>query len=124
MMEIAYTFTFDAAHHLPRVPKGHPCGRVHGHTYTAELLVSGPVDPAMGWVMDFALVKSVAEHARGNLDHRLLNDIAGLENPTSENLAVWIWNACQERWPNVKGTKLIQVSVSETPKTRVVYRGE
>lgn len=90
-MEIFKTFTLESAHRLPNVPEGHKCARVHGHSFRVELHVSGPVDARLGWVMDFADIKQAFEPLFQRLDHRYLNDVPGLDNPTSENLARYIW---------------------------------
>ncbi|MDO5610462.1 MAG: 6-carboxytetrahydropterin synthase QueD [Pseudomonadota bacterium] len=90
-MEIFKVFTLEAAHRLPNVPEGHKCARLHGHSFRVELHVSGPLDPHLGWVMDFADLKAAFKPLYAQLDHHYLNDIEGLENPTSERLAQWIW---------------------------------
>ena len=84
-------FTFDAAHKLPNVPAGHKCGRMHGHTYRVRVEVSGAVGEWSGWVADFADIKEAVGPVLKMLDHSALNDFAGLENPTAENLAVYLW---------------------------------
>lgn len=89
-VEIVKAFRFEAAHRLPRVPPGHPCGQIHGHSYRVELHLRGVVDPASGWVMDFAEVSALARPVIGELDHACLNAIPGLDNPTSENLCLWL----------------------------------
>src|SRR5437762_2735443 len=81
----------EAAHRLPRVPTGHKCARLHGHSYRVEVHISGPVNPEYGWVTDFADIKAAFAPVHETLDHRYLNEIEGLENPTSENLARWVW---------------------------------
>lgn len=90
VVEIVKQFRFEAAHRLPHVPAGHQCGRLHGHSYRVELHLRGAVDPASGWVMDFGAVSAVARPVIGELDHACLNGIPGLENPTSENLCLWL----------------------------------
>lgn len=84
-------FTFEAAHRLPHVPAGHKCARLHGHSFRVEVHVAGPVDAYAGWVMDFGDVKAAFGPIHEQLDHHYLNEIPGLENPTTENLAQWIW---------------------------------
>ena len=98
-MDIFKTFTLESAHRLPNVPTGHKCARVHGHSFRVEIHVSGPLDPRLGWVMDFADVKAAFDPLYQRLDHQYLNDVPGLENPTSENLARWIWSELQPRLP-------------------------
>lgn len=85
------------------------CSRVHGHSFRIELHVSGPVDPRLGWVMDFAEIKRTFEPLFQRLDHRYLNDVPGLENPTSENLARYIWRELKPVLP-----LLARVVVHET----------
>lgn len=91
MIELVKDFRFEAAHFLPHVPDGHKCRRMHGHSFKGELAIRGPVQPRTGWVMDFADLKGMIEPVVERLDHRVLNEIPGLENPTSEMLAAWIW---------------------------------
>ena len=90
-MNIFRAFTIEAAHRLPNVPAGHKCARLHGHSFRIELHLSGDVDGRLGWVMDFADVREAFQPIYDQLDHHYLNEIAGLENPTSENLARWVW---------------------------------
>src|SRR3954453_12560046 len=91
VMQIFKEFTFEAAHRLPCVPVGHKCSRLHGHSYRVEVHVGGQVNPDYGWVQDFGDIKRAFEPVHDLLDHRYLNEIEGLENPTSENVARWIW---------------------------------
>jgi len=114
---IAKSFTFDAAHRLPRVPAGHPCGRLHGHTYTATLVLEGPVGAESGWIVDFGVIKAALQPLRERLDHACLNDIAGLENPTAELLARWIY---AQLAPTL--ALLVEVTVRETPTSSATYR--
>lgn len=116
-MEIFREFTFEAAHRLPRVPEGHKCGRLHGHSYRAVIHVEGPVDEVAGWVLDFADLKTAWVPLDDQLDHRYLNDIPGLANPTSENLAAWIWDRLAGALP------LSAVTVRETCTSGCTYRG-
>lgn len=90
-MTLFRSFRIEAAHRLPMVPEGHKCARLHGHSFEIELHVQGPVDPATGWVVDFAELSAAFRPVHEALDHRYLNDVAGLENPTSERLAEWVW---------------------------------
>ena len=90
-MELFKQFSFDASHALPMVPEGHKCKRLHGHTYIVEVITEGSVDPKMGWVHDLADIKKFMDPILKQLDHYHLNDIEGLENPTAENIAKWIW---------------------------------
>ncbi|MCC6676082.1 MAG: 6-carboxytetrahydropterin synthase QueD [Phycisphaerales bacterium] len=118
-MEVFREFTFDSAHWLPHVPEDHKCRRVHGHTYRVTLHVTGGIKQPAGWVMDFADLKRIAGPVFDGLDHRLLNDIPGLENPTAENLAVWLWGKLRPALPG-----LSQVTVRENETSGCSYRGE
>jgi 6-pyruvoyltetrahydropterin/6-carboxytetrahydropterin synthase len=120
-VEIFKEITFEAAHRLPNVAEGHKCGRLHGHSFRAAVHVSGPVDPVSGWVTDFADLKAVLAPLVDDLDHRYLNEVDGLENPTSENLARWIWVRLSDRLP--APLRLTQVTVRETCTTGCSYRG-
>jgi 6-pyruvoyltetrahydropterin/6-carboxytetrahydropterin synthase len=117
-LEILKKFTIEAAHRLPNVPAGHKCGRLHGHSFRIQIHVRGPVDPAMGWVIDFAEIKSAFKAVEEAIDHRFLNEVPGLENPTSENLARWIWDQVSPALP-----LLSKVVVRETCTTGCVYEG-
>jgi 6-pyruvoyltetrahydropterin/6-carboxytetrahydropterin synthase len=108
-MHIHKVFQIEAAHRLPHVPAGHKCARLHGHSFRIEVHVQGELDPALGWVMDFADLKAAFAPLFEQLDHRYLNDIEGLENPTSEMLARWIF---QRLAPRITG--LDRVVVHET----------
>ena len=90
-MDIFKIFTIEAAHRLPNVPPGHKCARLHGHSFRIELQVSGEPGAESGWIMDFADLKAAFRPLYEQLDHRYLNDVDGLDNPTSERLAQWIW---------------------------------
>jgi 6-pyruvoyltetrahydropterin/6-carboxytetrahydropterin synthase len=117
-LEIFKAFTLESAHRLPNVPAGHKCARVHGHSFRVELHVSGPVDEHLGWVMDFADVKAAFDPLYRQLDHHYLNDVPGLENPTSENLARWIWQELKPALP-----QLSAVVVHETCTSGARYTG-
>jgi 6-pyruvoyltetrahydropterin/6-carboxytetrahydropterin synthase len=117
-MQLRKTFQIEAAHRLPKVPPGHKCGRLHGHSFLIEIAVEGPVDPEMGWVVDYAEIKEAFQPLYEELDHNLLNDIPGLENPTSETLAMWVWGRLSPRLPG-----LSEVVIAETCTSRCVYRG-
>jgi len=119
MMEIFKEFTIEAAHWLPNVPAGHKCGRMHGHSFRLALYVSGPVDPHLGWVMDFAEIKAAFKAIEDGIDHRCLNEVAGLENPTSENLARWLWKELSPALP-----LLSKVEVKETCTSGCIYSGD
>ena len=118
-MRVFTEFTFESAHLLPNVPEGHKCARLHGHSFRVEVHVEGPVDDERGWVIDFADIKAAAEPVRDALDHRYLNEIEGLENPTSEVLARWIWDRLEPTLPG-----LAEVVVRETCQSGAAYRGQ
>ena len=118
-MRIFKTFRFESAHRLPHVPEGHKCGRLHGHSYVVEVHVEGPVGRTSGWVVDFADLETAWKPLDEALDHRLLNEVEGLENPTSENLARWVWTKLKPRLPI-----LARVVVRETCTTGCEYAGD
>ena len=118
-MEIFKEFTVEAAHRLPHVPPGHKCGRLHGHTFRIAVHVVGDLDPTRGWVIDFADIKGIFNPIYEQLDHHYLNEVEGLENPTSENLARWIWGRLKHDLP-----QLSRVEVRETCTSGCIYRGE
>jgi 6-pyruvoyltetrahydropterin/6-carboxytetrahydropterin synthase len=117
-MELRKTFQFEAAHRLPRLPKSHKCRRLHGHSFQVEIAVAGECDAKLGWLMDYAEIAAAFEPVREKLDHNYLNEIPGLKNPTSENLAAWIWEKLKPKLP-----PLTEVVVAETCAARCVYRG-
>lgn len=114
---ITKSFTFDAAHFLPQVPETHKCRRLHGHTYRVILALEGDLDPQLGWVEDYGTVKQAFAPLLEKLDHHCLNDLEGLENPTAEVLAGWIYEQLKPAVP-----RLSDVTVCETPTTEAVYR--
>lgn len=118
-MEIFKVFGFEAAHRLPNVPEGHKCARLHGHSFRVELHLRGAVDAHTGFVMDYADIKAAFKPVLDRLDHHYLNDIAGLGNPTSENIARWIWNQTLPLLP-----LLCRVVVHETCTSGCVYEGD
>ena len=117
-MDIFRVFQVEAAHFLPNVPEGHKCARMHGHSFRIEIRVSGEPGEDTGWVMDFADLKRAFQPLYDQLDHHCLNEIEGLENPTSENLARWIWARLKPGLP-----ALSEVSVQETCNAGCIYRG-
>jgi 6-pyruvoyltetrahydropterin/6-carboxytetrahydropterin synthase len=117
-MKIFKNFRFEAAHFLPNVPEDHQCRRMHGHSYRLRVMIDGQLGKDSGWVMDFADIKSIVGPVVDRLDHQCLNDIAGLENPTAELLAVWIWNQIKPRLKN-----LIEIQLNETVSSGVIYNG-
>lgn len=118
-MEIYKQFSIEAAHRLPNVPAGHKCARLHGHSFLVSIHVEGPVGDHSGWVMDFSDIKCAFEPLYRQLDHHYLNDIEGLENPTSENVARWIWEKLKPRLP-----ELSAITINETCTSGCVYRGK
>ena len=118
-MDLFKTFHIEAAHRLPAVPVGHKCARLHGHSFRIEVHVRGTVDPRLGWVVDFADIKQAFAPLHDALDHRYLNEVPGLENPTSENLARWIWQRLKPSLP-----LLYRVVVHETCTSGCAYHGE
>ena len=118
-MEIFNEFIFEAAHRLPHVPADHKCARLHGHSFRVAVHVRGPVQQPVGWVLDFADIGAAFRPLEDQLDHRYLNDVPGLENPTSEVLARWLWTRLRPALP-----LLSQVVVRETCNAGCVYRGE
>jgi 6-pyruvoyltetrahydropterin/6-carboxytetrahydropterin synthase len=117
-IELRKTFQFEAAHLLPRLPESHKCRRLHGHSFKAEIVVAGESDPQLGWLMDYAQISAAFKPLWEQLDHRYLNEVAGLDNPTSENIAAWIWDRLRPRLP-----ELTEVVVAETCTAACVYRG-
>ena len=118
-MEIYKEFHFEAAHRLPNVPEGHKCARLHGHSFHVRLVVSGDAMEPAGWVMDFGDIKSAFKPIYDRLDHYYLNDIPGLENPTSENIARWIWQQLKPSLP-----ELSAIEIRETCTSGCIYRGD
>lgn len=117
-MDIFKVFQIEAAHRLPSVPAGHKCARLHGHSFRIEIHVSGEPDAESGWIMDFADLKAAFAPIFAEIDHHCLNEVAGLENPTSENLAIWIWGRLKPGLP-----LLSKVVVHETCTSGCVYSG-
>ena len=118
-MEIFKEFSFEAAHRLPHVPPGHKCERLHGHSFRVILYVSGQVDESVGWILDFADIKAAFAPVLKRLDHYYLNDVEGLEYPTSENIARWIWKETRPRLP-----QLSKVVLYETCTAGCSYSGD
>jgi 6-pyruvoyltetrahydropterin/6-carboxytetrahydropterin synthase len=117
-MDLFKSFRFEAAHRLPNVPEGHKCARLHGHSFLVELHVEGDLDPHTGWVMDFADIKRAFQPLYDQLDHHYLNDIPGLDNPTSERIAEWIWRELKPILP-----LLSEIVLHETCTAGCRYRG-
>jgi 6-pyruvoyltetrahydropterin/6-carboxytetrahydropterin synthase len=117
-VELSRDFRFEAAHLLPAAPEGHKCQRLHGHSFRFSVEVSGEVDPVAGWLVDFAVIQAAVEPVRKRLDHDYLNQIEGLANPTSENLARWLWERIAPSLPGLSA-----ITVEETCNSRCTYRG-
>ncbi len=117
-IRLAKSFSFEAAHFLPSFPEGHKCRRMHGHSFKVDVVVEGPLDPARGYLVDYGDIKRAVAPLQDELDHRLLNDLPGLANPTSEMLAVWVWDRLHPVLP-----MLAEVIVHETCTSRCEYRG-
>ncbi|MHB1353237.1 MAG: 6-carboxytetrahydropterin synthase QueD [Thiobacillus sp.] len=118
-MDIFRIFHLQCARRLPALPDTHPCSRVHGHSFEVELTVSGEVDAQLGWVCDFTEIEAAWRPIHEALDHRYLNDVARLDNPTSERLAIWLWGQLK---PSLPG--LSRIRVMETHDSGCIYRGE
>jgi 6-pyruvoyltetrahydropterin/6-carboxytetrahydropterin synthase len=117
-MVIYKQFTFDSAHFLPHVPEGHKCKNMHGHTYNLIVFIEGECMQPEGWVIDYGDLKAYLKPVIDRLDHHCLNDIDGLENPTSEILAVWLWNQIKPLLPGLK-----RIELKETASSGVIYEG-
>jgi 6-pyruvoyltetrahydropterin/6-carboxytetrahydropterin synthase len=118
-MEIYNRFHLESARRLPHLPADHPCSRVHGHSFRVEVHVAGPLDQQLGWILDFAEVEAAWAPVKAALDHRYLNEVPGLENPTSEHMAVWIWEKLQPALPG-----LSKIVVQETAASGCIYTGQ
>lgn len=120
VVELSKTFRFDAAHWLPLVAEGHKCGRLHGHSWVVVVTVRGEVSAETGWYCDYADITRVTKPLVDDLlDHRCMNELPGLENPTSEMLAIWLWERIAPALPG-----LFEIEVRETPNGNCRYRGE
>lgn len=118
-VELTRSFEFNAAHALPEVGTGHKCRHVHGHNFRLEVSVRGAVDPQRGWLMDYGDIRAVVAPLVKELDHRMLNEVEGLSNPTSENMARWFWDRLHGVLPG-----LYRITICETPGSRCTYWGE
>ena len=112
-------YRFEAAHRLPNVPLRHKCARLHGHSFRIELSIFGSVDEKSGWFIDYGELDAIWQPLHDQLDHHYLNEIPGLENPTSENLAQWLWHELKPKLPS-----LTRVTVHETCDARCEYEGD
>jgi 6-pyruvoyltetrahydropterin/6-carboxytetrahydropterin synthase len=112
-------YRFEAAHRLPRVPEAHKCARLHGHSFKIELVIAGPVNPKTGWFIDYGELDALWQPLHEKLDHRYLNEVEGLENPTSELLAKWLWDRLRPVLPSLE-----RLIVHETCDARCEYEGD
>ena len=112
-------FFFESAQTLPKVPAGHKCAHMHGHSFKVEVSVEGEVDPDSGWIYDHAQISETMQPLVAQLDHAYLNDIPGLENPTIELMAAWFWKKLAPHCPG-----LCEIVVHETPLARCTFRGD
>lgn len=118
-VRLVKTFDFEAAHWLPSFPEGHKCRRLHGHSFKVDVVVAGNVPKERGYLIDYGEIKAAIAPLRERLDHYCLNDIEGLENPTSEMIAAWIWDRLRPALP-----MLAEVVVHETCTSRCHYCGD
>lgn len=116
---LAKDFYFESAQTLPKVPAGHKCAQMHGHSFKLEVVIEGEVDPETGWVYDHARISRAMDPLLEQLDHRYLNEVPGLENPTIELMAAWFWRHLSPELPG-----LAELVIHETPTARCIYRGE
>lgn len=116
IFELKQQFQIEAARSLPNLPKDHPCSRLHGHSFVIILTLKGSLDPLKGWVRDYHEVSQIMKPLLDQLDHRHLNEVSGLENPTSELLTHWIFERARKVLP-----ELVRVTIKETPMTECSY---
>ncbi len=117
-VRLVKSFSFDAAHHLPCFPEGHKCRAMHGHTYTVDVVLEGALAEGEHYLIDFADVKAAIEPVRKRIDHQCLNDVPGLEVPTVERIAAWLWEELAAALPMIA-----EIIVHESPTARCEYRG-
>lgn len=118
-MTLFREFTVEAGRYLPHLPAHHPCAHMHGHTFIIQVHVTGETRPDTGWVMDFAELDRLLQDVRRSLDHKVLNEVDGLENPTTEQMARWIWQRLHDRLPG-----LSRVEIRENPYSGCSYTGD
>lgn len=118
-MTIFKKFHFDAAHYLPNVPEEHKCRALHGHTYQLTIFITDALATKEGWVMDFAIIKQKIKTILAEIDHKLLNEVEGLENPTCEHVTIWLWKKIKTAIPALE-----KIELYETPTSGAVYSGE
>jgi 6-pyruvoyltetrahydropterin/6-carboxytetrahydropterin synthase len=118
-VRLSKSFHFEAAHDLPSFPEGHKCRRLHGHSFRFDVVVEGEVPPEKGYLVDYGDIKKVTDPIVARLDHYYLNDIEGLQNPTSENISKWLWDALKPLLP-----LLSAIIVHETCTSTCHYAGK
>ena len=118
-MTVFHAFSFESARRLPRLPDSHICSRLHGNTFRLQVAVTGPVRESEGWVIDFADVAAAVGPVLAEIDHHYLNEVAGLENPTTENITGWLWARISTR---LQG--LSEIRLHENDATGCIYRGD
>lgn len=116
MIEIKKTFEIESARFLPHLPTSHPCSRTHGHSFKITLRLQGPIDPTLGWLVDYNDITKIAMPVLNEIDHVVLNEVAGLENPTTENISIWLYKKLKMEIP-----ELIQIIIKETRDTECSY---
>tara|TARA_B110000444_G_C18805268_1_gene579594 strand:- start:377 stop:733 length:357 start_codon:yes stop_codon:yes gene_type:complete len=118
-MDIYKIFNIESARSLPNLPDSHPCKNIHGHSFKIKIIVSGKINKSTGMVIDFDEIDKLFNPIHSLIDHKYLNNIEGLENPSSENLAIWIWEKLKPKLPTIT-----QIEIKETDKTGCIYKGE
>jgi 6-pyruvoyltetrahydropterin/6-carboxytetrahydropterin synthase len=118
-MRVYKEFFFEAAHFLPSAPPGHPNARVHGHSFRVRVAVDGEPDGTTGILVHFDDLEGAVAAARDALDHRMLNEVKGLQSPTLERIAMWLWDRLHNRLPNLAEIEVARDSCHEG----CVYRG-
>ena len=118
-MNVYKTFSIEAARSLPNLSDDHPCKKVHGHSFKITITISGEIEPQTGFVLDFNDITMAFKPIKEQIDHAYLNDINGLENPSSENLSIWIWDKLLKALPTIK-----QIEIKETDSTGCIYKGD
>lgn len=117
-VELVKEYRFEAAHRLPNVPAGHKCARLHGHSFKFEIHVEGEVDAHTGWFIDYGVLDDIVNPLVAQLDHHYMNEIEGLENPTSEVTVRWLFERIKPKLPS-----LTAITFHETSDARCIYRG-
>ena len=113
-MELQKTWHFEAARRLTGLPPEHRCARMHGSSFVVEVTVRAPLDPKTGWCVDFDDMETAWRPLWSQLDHTLLNEVPGLENPTTEHVALWLLDRL-----HFDGAEIVKVTVAELPTAKV-----